>query len=108
MANSNLIKGAGTSASSFGDLGGGFNAGLKTGSTLTDMQTRALNSRLYQERQDEVELKNYVNSMDTVDVAITRVQFSILTFCSSLVTKSLQNVCLFQYLRQLRPTQSKF
>ena len=69
MANSNLIKGAGTSASSFGDLGGGFNAGLKTGSTLTDMQTRALNSRLYQERQDEVELKNYVNSMDTVDVA---------------------------------------
>jgi hypothetical protein len=68
MANQALIKGAGIAADTFSNIQGGFNAGLQAGYD-TEAVARALRQAQYQRNQDEAELKNYVNSMDTIDVA---------------------------------------
>tara|TARA_R100000544_G_C2223911_1_gene59315 strand:- start:479 stop:1594 length:1116 start_codon:yes stop_codon:yes gene_type:complete len=68
MANSTLITGAGVAASTFNDAQAGFNAGMaKSGPTEIAMMN--MRNAMYKARQDEVELKNYVNSMETIDVS---------------------------------------
>lgn len=68
MANQSLIKGAGIAADTFANVQGGYNAGLQTGYN-TEAVAMALRQAQYQRNKDEAELKNYVNSMDTIDVA---------------------------------------
>jgi len=68
MANQALIKGAGTAADTFANIQGGYNAGLQTGYNA-EAVAMALRQAQYQRNKDEAELKNYVNSMDTIDVA---------------------------------------
>ena len=68
MANQSLIKGAGIAADTFANIQGGYNAGLQTGYDAKAV-AMALRQAQYQRNKDEAELKNYVNSMDTIDVA---------------------------------------
>ena len=68
MANQNLIKGAGVAADKFFNPGAGYNAGIAAGKP-SDVAMRSLAQQAYNERQDEAELKNFVNSMDTIDVS---------------------------------------
>ncbi len=68
MANQSLIKGAGIAADTFANVQGGYNAGLQTGYNA-EAVAMALRQAQYQRNKDEAELKNYVNSMDTIDVA---------------------------------------
>jgi len=68
MANSNLIQGAGIAADRFDNIQGGFNAGAG-GIGPSEGALAEMRNTLYKQRQDEVELKNYVNSMDTIEVS---------------------------------------
>jgi len=68
MANQNLIQGAGVAADKFFNPGAGYNAGIAAGKP-SDVAMRSLAQQAYNERQDEAELKNFVNSMDTIDVS---------------------------------------
>jgi len=64
MANSQLIQGAADSASNFVDIGKAFEEGrLESGAG------DALAKRLEEDRRNSIEMKNYVNSLEQIDVA---------------------------------------
>tara|TARA_R110002020_G_scaffold216648_4_gene424464 strand:+ start:700 stop:1788 length:1089 start_codon:yes stop_codon:yes gene_type:complete len=66
--NNALIRGAGVAANTFTDVQGGYNAGMaRTG--ISEAAMMGVRNALYKERQDEAELKNYVNSMSDIDVS---------------------------------------
>ena len=68
MANKSLILGAGQAAGTFNNAQSGFNAGMAQ-SGPTEIAMMAMRDAMYKARQDEVELKNYVGSMETIDVS---------------------------------------
>jgi hypothetical protein len=72
MGNDTLIKGA--SLAYGGNQTGGFlnpQAGYVQGvnTPMSELGQQAMREAAYKRRQDEIELKNYVNSMETVDLA---------------------------------------
>jgi hypothetical protein len=77
MANQNLITGAGIAADKFVNPGTSFTAGAAVGSQISDMARIAMQQNLYQKRQDEVEMKNYVNSFDGDQFNVAKVEESM-------------------------------
>ena len=77
MANQNLITGAGIAADKFVNPGTSFTAGAAVGSQISDMARIAMQQNLYQKRQDEVEMKNYVNSFDGDEFNVAKVEESM-------------------------------
>ena len=67
MANKALIQGAGKAAGQFVDVGQAFMAGVMV--PMTEQQRIQQAQARYNARMDEAELKNYVNSMEDIDVA---------------------------------------
>ena len=67
MANKTLIQGAGRAGNQFVDVGKAFMAGVMV--PMTEQQRINQAQARYNARMDEIELKNYVNSMEDVDVA---------------------------------------
>ena len=67
MANKTLIQGAGRAGNQFVDVGRAFMAGVMV--PMTEQQRINQAQARYNARMDEIELKNYVNSMEDVDVA---------------------------------------
>jgi len=68
MANQSLMTGAGIAASSFNNLQEGYNKGMAA-SGPTEIAMASMREQMYKARQDEVELKNYVNGMENIDVS---------------------------------------
>ena len=66
MGNNQLIKGAGDSAKKFVDIRKSYN---ETGGQDTKYSMQRLQDQVYEERQNEIEMKNFVNSMQEIDVA---------------------------------------
>ena len=77
MANQNLITGAGIAADKFVNPGTSFTAGAAVGSQISDMARIAMQQNLYQKRQDEIEMKNYVNSFDGDQFNVAKVEESM-------------------------------
>ena len=77
MANQNLITGAGIAADKFVNPVTSFTAGAAVGSQISDMARIAMQQNLYQKRQDEVEMKNYVNSFDGDQFNVAKVEESM-------------------------------
>ena len=77
MANQNLITGAGIAADKFVNPGTSFTAGAAVGSQISDMARIAMQQNLYQKRQDEIEMKNYVNSFDGDEFNVAKVEESM-------------------------------
>lgn len=67
MANKTLIQGAGRAGNQFVDVGRAFMAGVMV--PMTEQQRINQAQARYNARMDEIELKNYVNSMEDVNVA---------------------------------------
>ena len=67
MANKTLIQGAGRAGNQFVDVGRAFMAGVMV--PMTEQQRINQAQARYNARMDEIELKNYVNSMEDIDVA---------------------------------------
>ena len=69
--NAALVRGAGLAAGGrtggFVDAGGAFMAGVLT--PKTQMQMMNLRNKMYQRRQDEIELKTYVNQLKDLDIS---------------------------------------
>ena len=62
------MTGAGIAASSFNNLQEGYNKGMAA-SGPTEIAMASMREQMYKARQDEVELKNYVNGMENIDVS---------------------------------------
>jgi len=66
MANESLIKGAGFAATNFLNPQAGFVQGLNT--PMSEIGRAAMQESAYKRKQDEVELKNYVNKMEDIEL----------------------------------------